>query len=113
MRIVIRVQPGARTPSVGGDHDGALVVRVLEVAEKGRATGAALRAVAEALGVRARDVRLVAGGASRTKTLEIDFDFPAGDPRRTRAEQAASRRLAELRRAPGARSPSEQSGRSG
>jgi uncharacterized protein YggU (UPF0235/DUF167 family) len=111
MRIVIRVQPGARSPSVGGDYEGALVVRVPEVAEKGRATAAALRAVAKALGVRMRDVRLVAGGSSRRKTIEIDFDFPVGDPRRARAEQAASRRVVELRQAPDAHFPSGQAER--
>ena len=112
MRIVIRVQPGAPSTSVGGDYDGALVVRVHEVAEKGRATAAALLALAEALGARRRDVRLVGGGASRRKTVEIDFDLPAGDPRRTSAEQAVSRRVAELRQAPGPLAPSQQARRS-
>lgn len=99
MRIVIRVHPGARSTSVGGDYDGALVVRVPEVAERGRATAAALRAVAEALGVPSRDVRLVAGGTSQRKIVEIDVDAASGDRRRERAEEAVSRRVDELRRA--------------
>lgn len=100
MRIEIRVQPGARCASVGGTYEGALVVRVPEVAEKGRATAASLRAVAEALGVRPRDVRLVAGATSRRKILEVDVDHVDGAARE-RAERALSRRLDALRRAGG------------
>ncbi len=107
MRIEIRVQPGSRSASVGGDYDGALVVRVPEAPEKGRATAAALRAVASALGARSSDVRLVAGGSSRRKIVEIDFDFPPGDPRRALAERACARRVLELRREAGGRPPSE------
>lgn len=71
MHLEIRVRSGARAASVGGTHDGALIVRVAEVAERGRATAAALRAVAEALGVPARDVRLVAGTVSRRKVIDV------------------------------------------
>jgi uncharacterized protein YggU (UPF0235/DUF167 family) len=49
-------------------------VRVSERAVDGRATEAALRAVASAFGVRPRQVRLVAGATSRTKVIEIDGD---------------------------------------
>ena len=38
MRVTIRVHPGARQPGVGGNHAGALVVRVRERAVDGRAT---------------------------------------------------------------------------
>ena len=76
MRLIIRVHPGAKRPGVGGIHDGALVVRVRERAVDGRATEAALAAVAAALSVPRREVRLVAGATSRTKTLDI----PATDP---------------------------------
>ena len=76
MRLAIRVHPGAKHPRVGGCHDGALVVRVRERAVDGRATEAALTAVAEALAVPRRTVRLVAGSTSRTKTLDV----PGADP---------------------------------
>jgi hypothetical protein len=56
---------------VGGRHGEALVVAVTARAVDGKATEAALRAVAEALGVRRRDVRLVTGARSRTKVVEI------------------------------------------
>ena len=76
MRVTIRVHPGSRRPGVGGNHDGALVVRVRERAVDGRATEAALTAVAEALSVPRRTVTLVTGATARTKTLDI----PTADP---------------------------------
>ncbi|HET6965735.1 MAG TPA: DUF167 domain-containing protein [Acidimicrobiales bacterium] len=72
MRIEIHVRPGASRAGVGGSHDGALVVRVAEPADAGRATAAALRAVAEALGVPGRAVTLLRGAASRRKLIEVD-----------------------------------------
>lgn len=72
MRVRIRVHPGAKVAAVGGSHDGALVVRVRERAVDGKATAAALKALADALGTRAADVRLVSGATSRTKLVEID-----------------------------------------
>jgi uncharacterized protein YggU (UPF0235/DUF167 family) len=71
VRVSIRVRPGSRTTQVGGSFDGALVVRVAAPAENGRATEAALVAIASALGVRRRDVDLVTGATSRTKIVEI------------------------------------------
>lgn len=93
MRLEIRVQPGAKTESVGGTYGGALVVRVCQPAEKGRATSAALRAVARALGTRGHDVHLVSGGTSRRKVLEIDT--------RAQDQDAIARRISELRQAGG------------
>lgn len=72
MRFAIRVRPGAGRTAVGGDHDGALVVRVAAPAVDGRATEAALSAVAEALDLRRRQVRLVSGATSRTKVVEVE-----------------------------------------
>ena len=76
VRITIRVRPGASHPGVGGQHDGALVVRVSARAVGGQATAAALAAVAAAFGVRPREVTLVTGAASRTKIVVV----PGGDP---------------------------------
>ena len=72
MRITIRVKPGSARPGVGGEHDGALVVRVSARAVDGKATEAALAAVAAAFGLRRRAVTLVAGVTSRTKILEVE-----------------------------------------
>jgi uncharacterized protein len=72
VRVTIRVRPGAGRTSVGGVHDGALVVRVSAPAVDGRATEAALAAIAAAFGVRRRHVSLVSGATSRTKAVEVD-----------------------------------------
>lgn len=71
VRLTIRVRPGAGRTAVGGGHDGALVVRVAARAVEGKATDAALAAVAKAFGVRRADVRLVTGATSRTKVVEV------------------------------------------
>jgi uncharacterized protein len=60
--------PGA--PSIEADHR-ALVVAVAAPAVDGKANEAVRRAVAEAFGVRARDVTVVSGERSRDKVLEI------------------------------------------
>ena len=73
VRVTIRVHPGSRQPGVGGNHDGALVVRVRERAVDGRATEAALTAVADALSV-----------PRRTVTLAHRCDQPNQDPRHPR-----------------------------
>jgi uncharacterized protein YggU (UPF0235/DUF167 family) len=71
VRVTIRVRPGASKAGVGGDHDGALVVRVNERAVGGQATEAALAAVAVAFGVRRRDVTLISGATARTKVVDV------------------------------------------
>lgn len=82
VRFTIRVRPGSARTAVGGEHDGALIVRVTARAVDGRATEAALAAVAKALGVKRQAVTLVTGAASRTKVVEAEG-----------ADQAALRRL--------------------
>ena len=83
MRLTIRVRPGAARAGVGGGYGDppALVVRVAERAVDGRATAAALRAVAAALGVRPSAVTLVSGASSRTKIVEV----AGADPERVAA----------------------------
>jgi uncharacterized protein len=72
VRVAIRVRPGASRTRVGGEHAGALVVAVGARAVDGAATEAALAALADALGVRRRHVRLVTGATSRDKVVEVD-----------------------------------------
>ena len=72
----IHVRPSASTTSVGGEYNGALVVRVVEPADGGRATDAALMAIAEALAVPRRSVLLVRGTTSRRKLIEIEVETP-------------------------------------
>jgi uncharacterized protein len=71
IHVAIRVKPGSARPGVGGQHDGALVVRVRQQAVEGRATEAALAALAEALGIARRDVALAAGRSSRAKLVLV------------------------------------------
>ena len=72
------VRPGSPRPGVGGERNGALVVRVSARAVDGQATEAALVAVAAAFGLRRRAVTLVAGATSRIKILEVEGAEPAG-----------------------------------
>ena len=59
---------------MGGGYGDALVVRVGARAVDGAATEAALAAVAEAFGVRRRQVTLVSGATSREKVVEVGGD---------------------------------------
>jgi len=77
VRITVRVRPGSAHTRVGGEHGGALVVRVTARAVDGQATAAALTALAEAFGVRRHAVTLVAGTASRTKIVDVADADPA------------------------------------
>lgn len=72
MRVTIRVRPGSAREQVGGSHGGALVVRVHAPAVGGRATAAAVAALAAAFGVPRHAVRLVSGASSRTKVVDVD-----------------------------------------
>lgn len=62
---------------MGGAHAGALVVRVSPRAVQGKATAAALAAIAEAFGVPRHAVTLVSGAASRTKVIDVAGGDPA------------------------------------
>jgi uncharacterized protein len=80
LSVPVRVRPGAGRTRVGGSYDGphgpALIVAVGAPAVEGKATEAARRALAEALGVRAADVSLKIGATSRDKV----FVVAAADP---------------------------------
>jgi uncharacterized protein len=86
LRVTLRVRPGAGRTKVGGEHGGSLVVRVAVPAvlippptptSDGRATEAALAAVATAFGVRRPAVTLVTGATSRTKVVDVAGGDPA------------------------------------
>ena len=77
MRLAVWGKPGSGRTEVGGDHGGALVVRVTEPVADGRANAAACRAVAEAFGIPRTDVQLVRGRTSRAKVLEVTGETDA------------------------------------
>jgi uncharacterized protein YggU (UPF0235/DUF167 family) len=85
-RVAVRVRPGASRTRVGGRYGdpARLVVAVTARAVDGAATEAVLRAVADALGVRARQVTLASGATARDKLLEV-ADPPADLPARLQA----------------------------
>ncbi|WP_205752517.1 DUF167 domain-containing protein [Cryptosporangium phraense] len=78
--VPVRVKPGASRPRVGGSHDGpygtALIVAVSARAVDGRATQAALDAVAAAFGVRPSGITLRAGRTSRDKLVALTVPPP-------------------------------------
>ena len=79
MRFEIHVRPSTSSPVVGGEYDGALVVRVVEPADEGRANEAALKAIAKALGLPRRSVALVRGATSRRKLIEVEVGTSGTD----------------------------------
>jgi hypothetical protein len=85
VRVAVKVQPKSRRPGVGGrapDIDGErLRIGVAEAAEDGRANRAACAALAAALDVRAADVSVAQGAASRDKTLLVTGDAGQLAPR--------------------------------
>jgi uncharacterized protein len=75
--ITIWVKPGSAHPGIGGERSGALVVQVSPRAVGGKATEAALAAVAAAFGKRRSAVTLVSGASSRTKIIDVADGDPA------------------------------------
>lgn len=72
-RLAVRVSPRAKRPGVQGlRDDGVLIVRVAAPPEDGRANAELCAVVAKAIGLRARQVRVVVGHTSRDKVIEIE-----------------------------------------
>jgi uncharacterized protein len=69
--VHVHVQPRAGRTEIVGRHGTALKIRVAAPPVDGRATDAAARALADALGVPPRDVLLESGASSRMKRFRI------------------------------------------
>ncbi|HEX5827408.1 MAG TPA: DUF167 family protein [Candidatus Limnocylindrales bacterium] len=76
VRFAVRLTPRGGADRTEGVVDGVLRARVSAPAIEGAANQALLRLLAEELGVPKRDVRLVAGAASRTKLVVIEGVVP-------------------------------------
>lgn len=69
--IAVRVHPRARRDRIVGEHGGALKIEVAAAPEHGAANRAVEELIAEVLGVAKRDVTVIAGHGSRTKTVSV------------------------------------------
>lgn len=75
MRLTVRVTPRASRDAVGErDAAGVLHVRVTAPPTDGAANAAVSRLLAKALALPARDIVLVSGATSRTKTFDLPLD---------------------------------------
>lgn len=75
LRFAVRVKPGAKRDAVGGHWPGAfgdaLIVSVRAPAVDGKANEAVRKVLAEALGVRGRDLVVARGQRGRDKIIEL------------------------------------------
>ncbi len=71
VRISVYIQPRASRTEIAGRYGSDIKIRVAAPPVDHAANEALLAFVAERLGVRQRDVRLIAGATSRRKVLEI------------------------------------------
>lgn len=71
-RVSVRVHPRSKQARVEWRDTASLEVWVQAPPAEGRANREVCRLVAEAVGVPPSSVRIVAGGQSRTKMVEID-----------------------------------------
>jgi len=67
----VRVQPRASKEALGGEREGALVVRLTAPPVEGRANEALARLLGRALGVPPSAVRVVQGARGRDKSVAV------------------------------------------
>jgi uncharacterized protein (TIGR00251 family) len=72
VRLDVYIQPRASKTELAGLHDGVIKIRIAAPAIENAANRALVDFVAGQLGIAKRCVRVVSGGASRRKVLEID-----------------------------------------
>lgn len=71
VHFAVKVVPGASRDRIAGVLGDALKVQVAAPPEGGKANAALCELLAQALGVNARDVQVVAGAASPRKTVAV------------------------------------------
>ena len=72
VRFTVRVQPRASRSEVCGMHGDALRVRLAAPPVDGAANEALIELLADELDVARRSIRIVSGGASRSKMVQVD-----------------------------------------
>ncbi len=70
-RVDVWVQPGAKRSEIAGEYQGRLKVRVAAPANDNKANKALAAYLAGLLGLRAAQVEVASGHASRSKTLVV------------------------------------------
>jgi uncharacterized protein (TIGR00251 family) len=71
LTLRVRVQPRASKDALGGERDGALVVRLCAPPVEGAANEALARLLGKTLGIAPKAVRIVRGLAGRSKLVAI------------------------------------------
>jgi hypothetical protein len=71
-RIQVRVQPGARRDELAGRHGEAVKIRLRAAAVEGAANRGLVEFLAETLGLRRSQVRILRGERHRDKLIEIE-----------------------------------------
>ena len=72
VRFAVRLTPRSAVERVESVVDGALKVRVMAPAVEGAANASLIRVLADDLGIPRRDIRIVAGAASRQKLVVVE-----------------------------------------
>ena len=71
LTLRVRVQPRASKDALGGERDGALVVRLTAPPVEGAANEALARFLGRALGVAPSAVRVLSGASGRNKVVSV------------------------------------------
>ena len=71
MRFEVRVQPRASRTEIMGEYNGAIRVRLSAPPVDGAANDALVELLAGELAVARRNVTIVSGASSRSKTVEV------------------------------------------
>jgi len=74
VEVPLYVRTRASRPGVGGERDGALIVRVAAPPSEGRANAEVESALARALGVRPAAISLISGLRGRQKRARVSGD---------------------------------------
>ncbi len=72
VRFAVRLTPRSSSNAIDGVLDETLRIRVMAPAVDGAANAALVNLLADTLGVARRDIRIVAGAASRQKLVVVD-----------------------------------------